>query len=58
MKIYPTTLTQLHAMSNRNNKHPQNHSNMEMTEILIEQKFRDYNHLYFHDELPLPQFGL
>ncbi len=30
---------------------------MEMTETLIEQKFREYNHLYFNDELPLPQFG-
>ena len=34
------------------------HSNMEMTETLIEQKFREYNHLYFNGELPLPQFGL
>ena len=24
----------------------------------MEQKFREYNHLYFHGDLPLPQFGL
>lgn len=40
------------------NAPPKKHSNMEMTEILIEQKFREYNHLYFNGELPLPQFGL
>lgn len=31
---------------------------MEITETIIEQKFREYNLMYFDRELPLPQFGL
>ena len=31
---------------------------MEITEQIIEQKFREYNKEFFNDELPLPKFGL
>lgn len=31
---------------------------MEVTEQIIEQKFREYNEEYFNSELPLPRFGL
>jgi hypothetical protein len=31
---------------------------MEITEKILEQKFREYNLLYFQSDLPLPRFGL
>ena len=31
---------------------------MEITEQIVENKFREFNKQYFNDELPLPKFGL